>query len=85
MYALRSTAERSIMSIKIREGRWAAVGGIAIARLLPNKDKQPMGVCYVLDHVRPPDFAGQQYAPDALIRFDRRDMTDQQSVQLTVK
>lgn len=44
-----------------------------------------MGICYVLDHVRLPDFADQQYDPDVLIRFDRRDMTDQQSVQLTVK
>lgn len=44
-----------------------------------------MGVCYVLDHVRPPDFAGQQYAPDALIRFDRPNMTDQQNIQLTIK
>lgn len=44
-----------------------------------------MGVCYILDHVRLPDFAGQQYDPDALIRFDRRDMTDQQNIQLRTK
>lgn len=44
-----------------------------------------MGVCYVLDHVGPTDFAGQQYAPDALIRVDRPNMTDQQNIQLTTK
>lgn len=44
-----------------------------------------MGICYILDHVRLPDFAGQQYDSDALIRFDRRDMTNQQSMQVTVK
>ena len=44
-----------------------------------------MGICYVLDHVRLPDFAGQQYDSDTLIRFDRRDMTNQQSMQVTAK
>ena len=44
-----------------------------------------MGICYILDHVRLPDFADQQYDPDVLIRFDRRDMTDQQNIQLRTK
>lgn len=44
------------MSIKILEPRLADVGGIPIARLLPNKGKQPIGAWCFLDHAGPATF-----------------------------
>lgn len=38
------------MSIQTLEPRLADVGGIPIARLLPNKGKQPIGAWCFLDH-----------------------------------
>ncbi|MGP5537854.1 pirin family protein [Psychrobacter glacincola] len=44
------------MSIQTLEPRLADVGGIPIARLLPNKGKQPIGAWCFLDHAGPADF-----------------------------
>lgn len=44
------------MSIKTFKPRLADVGGIPIARLLPNKGKQPIGAWCFLDHVGPISF-----------------------------
>lgn len=44
------------MNIKILEPRLADVGGIPIARLLPNKGKQPIGAWCFLDHAGPAKF-----------------------------
>ena len=48
------------MSIEVLEPRLADVGGIPIARLLPNKGKQPIGAWCFLDHAGPADFAGDE-------------------------
>jgi len=45
-----------MMSIQTLEPRLADVGGIPIARLLPNKGKQPIGAWCFLDHAGPADF-----------------------------
>lgn len=47
------------MNIKTLEPRLAEVGGIPIARLLPNKGKQPIGAWCFLDHAGPADFGKQ--------------------------
>lgn len=44
------------MSIQTLEPRLADVGGIPIARLLPNKGKKPIGAWCFLDHAGPADF-----------------------------
>lgn len=44
------------MSIKTLSPRFTDVGGIPIARLLPNKDKQPIGAWCFLDHAGPTNF-----------------------------
>ena len=44
------------MCIKTLKPRLADVGGIPIARLLPNKGKQPIGAWCFLDHVGPSSF-----------------------------
>lgn len=44
------------MSIETLEPRLADVGGIPIARLLPNKGKQPIGAWCFLDHAGPAEF-----------------------------
>ena len=44
------------MSIDILEPRLADVGGIPIARLLPNKGKKPIGPWCFLDHAGPAEF-----------------------------
>ena len=44
------------MSIQTLEPRLADVGGIPIARLLPNKGKKPIGAWCFLDHAGPVDF-----------------------------
>ena len=44
------------MSIQTLEPRMADVGGIPIARLLPNKGKQPIGAWCFLDHAGPAEF-----------------------------
>ena len=44
------------MSIETLEPRLADVGDIPIARLLPNKDKQPIGAWCFLDHAVPVEF-----------------------------
>ena len=44
------------MSIQTLEPRLADVGGIPIARLLPNKGKEPIGAWCFLDHAGPADF-----------------------------
>lgn len=44
------------MTIKTLKPRLADVGGIPIARLLPNKGKQPIGAWCFLDHAGPADF-----------------------------
>jgi len=44
------------MSIKILEPRLADVGGIPIARLLPNTGKKPIGAWCFLDHAGPVEF-----------------------------
>ncbi len=44
------------MSIEILEPRLADVGGIPIARLLPNKGKKPIGAWCFLDHAGPAEF-----------------------------
>ncbi|MBO1519069.1 pirin family protein [Oceanisphaera pacifica] len=45
-----------MMSIQTLEPRLADVGGIPIARLLPNRGKQPIGAWCFLDHAGPADF-----------------------------
>ena len=45
------------MSIQTLEPRLADVGGIPIARLLPNKGKKPIGAWCFLDHAGPADFS----------------------------
>ena len=45
------------MSIETLEPRLADVGGIPIARLLPNKGKQPIGAWCFLDHAGPAEFS----------------------------
>ena len=44
------------MSIQTLEPRMADVGGIPIARLLPNTGKKPIGAWCFLDHAGPADF-----------------------------
>lgn len=44
------------MSIQTLQPRLADVGGIPIARLLPNKGKKPIGAWCFLDHAGPADF-----------------------------
>ncbi|MGP5542145.1 pirin family protein [Psychrobacter celer] len=44
------------MSIKTLEPRLADVGGIPIARLLPNTGKKPIGAWCFLDHAGPAEF-----------------------------
>ncbi|STY82319.1 MULTISPECIES: pirin family protein [Moraxella] len=41
------------MSAKKLTARTAEVGGMPIARLLPNRDKQPIGAWCFLDHIGP--------------------------------
>ena len=45
------------MSIQMLEPRLADVGGIPIARLLPNTGKKPIGAWCFLDHAGPAEFA----------------------------
>jgi len=45
------------MTIKTLKPRLAEVGGIPIARLLPNKGHQPIGAWCFLDHAGPVEFA----------------------------
>lgn len=47
------------MEVKILKPRMTDVGGIPIARLLPNKGKQPIGAWCFLDHAGPADFGKQ--------------------------
>lgn len=47
------------MEIKTLKPRMTDVGGIPIARLLPNKGKQPIGAWCFLDHAGPADFGEQ--------------------------
>ena len=44
------------MSIETLEPRLAEVGGIPIARLLPNTGKKPIGAWCFLDHAGPAEF-----------------------------
>lgn len=45
------------MTIRTLEPRSTEVGGVPIARLLPNKGKQPIGAWCFLDHAGPAEFA----------------------------
>ncbi len=45
------------MTIRTLEPRLTEVGGVPIARLLPNKGKQPIGAWCFLDHAGPAEFA----------------------------
>jgi len=45
------------MTISTLEPRLTDVGGVPIARLLPNKGKQPIGAWCFLDHAGPVEFA----------------------------
>jgi len=48
------------MRIQTLDPRLADVGGIPIARLLPNKGKQPIGAWCFLDHAGPAEFAEKE-------------------------
>lgn len=48
------------MTIKTLEPRLASVGGIHIARLLPNKGNQPIGAWCFLDHAGPAEFGDDE-------------------------
>ena len=54
------------MSIETLEPRLADVGGIPIARLLPNKGKQPIGAWCFLDHAGPAEFSEDESGMQAV-------------------
>ncbi|WP_372844236.1 pirin family protein [Psychrobacter sp.] len=63
------------MSIQTLQPRLADVGGIPIARLLPNKGKKPIGAWCFLDHAGPADFD----ADDAGMQVGRHPHTNLQT------